>query len=122
MDDKVERPTARIGNGRGVSDASAETVGIILSFRHDEGTFGTGSCADRRHPARGGRDSCSNEGRSAPPRDGRVRNSRHPLDERDLWIANMQAVAGELFKFRRDKLQADRMGAIVGTPGLSHFA
>lgn len=34
----------------------------------------------------------------------------------------MQAVAGELFKFRRDKLQADRMGAIVGTPGLSHFA
>ena len=37
MDDQVERPTARIGNGRVLSDASVETVGITLNFLHDEG-------------------------------------------------------------------------------------
>jgi hypothetical protein len=40
-----------------------------------------------------------------------------------LGIADIQAIARELFKFGRDKIGADQMGAIVaGTPGLSQFA
>src|ERR1700743_3571198 len=40
-----------------------------------------------------------------------------------LGMGEIQNVAGELFKFGRDKIAADRMGAIIaGTPGLSQFA
>lgn len=40
-----------------------------------------------------------------------------------LGVADIQAVARELFKFGRDKIGTDRMNAIVaGTPGLSQFA
>jgi hypothetical protein len=40
-----------------------------------------------------------------------------------LAITDIQKIARELFSFGRDKIGADRMGAIIaGTPGLSHFA
>jgi hypothetical protein len=40
-----------------------------------------------------------------------------------LGIADIQAVAREIFRFGRDKIGAEQMHAIVaGTPGLSQFA
>jgi hypothetical protein len=40
-----------------------------------------------------------------------------------LGIGDIKAIARELFKFGRDKIGADQMGAIIsGTPGLSQFA
>jgi hypothetical protein len=40
-----------------------------------------------------------------------------------LAITDIQKIARELFAFGRDKIGADRMGAIIaGTPGLSQFA
>jgi hypothetical protein len=40
-----------------------------------------------------------------------------------LGTADIQAIARELFKFGRDKIGADQMGAILtGTPGLSQLA
>ena len=40
-----------------------------------------------------------------------------------LTITDIQTIARELFAFGRDKIGADRMGAIIArTPGLSHFA
>src|ERR1700760_4041861 len=40
-----------------------------------------------------------------------------------LGITDIQTIARELFAFGRDKIGADRMGAIIaGTPGLSQFA
>jgi hypothetical protein len=40
-----------------------------------------------------------------------------------LGIADIQAIARELFRFGRDKIGADQMSAIVaGTPGLSQLA
>jgi hypothetical protein len=38
-----------------------------------------------------------------------------------LAVSDIQTIARELFAFGRDKIGADRMGAIIaGTPGLSH--
>jgi hypothetical protein len=40
-----------------------------------------------------------------------------------LAVSDIQTIARELFAFGRDKIGADRMGAIIaGTPGLSHVA
>ena len=40
-----------------------------------------------------------------------------------LGVADIQSVARELFKFGRDKIGAEQMGAIVvGTPGLRQFS
>jgi hypothetical protein len=40
-----------------------------------------------------------------------------------LCMSQIQNVARELFRFGRDKIGADQMGAIIsGTPGLIHFA
>jgi hypothetical protein len=40
-----------------------------------------------------------------------------------LGINDIQGIARELFRFGRDKVGADQMGAILaGTPGLSQFA
>jgi hypothetical protein len=40
-----------------------------------------------------------------------------------LTVTDIQRITRELFAFGRDKIGADRMGAIiVGTPGLNHFA
>jgi hypothetical protein len=40
-----------------------------------------------------------------------------------LGIGDIQNVARELFRFGRDKIGEDQMGAIIaGTPGLSQFA
>jgi hypothetical protein len=40
-----------------------------------------------------------------------------------LGMSDIQKIARELFAFGRDKIGADRMGAIIaGTPGLGQFA
>ena len=40
-----------------------------------------------------------------------------------LGMGEIQSIARELFRFGRDKIGADQMGAIIaGTPGLSQFA
>jgi hypothetical protein len=40
-----------------------------------------------------------------------------------LGVNDIQSIARELFRFGRDKIGEDQMGAIIaGTPGLNQFA
>jgi hypothetical protein len=101
MNELVEQLTAKVGLDRGVAE---NTIGIILGFLRREGPADTVQALIDEIPGAQAAIDASGTGRV-------------------LGMDEIKSVARELFKFGRDKIGADQMGAIIaGTPGLSQFA
>lgn len=115
MNELIERLTAKVGLER---DVAGRTIGIILGFPRSKGPPGkvqalieTISGAEAAIESAGGR------GIIGRLMGGGVMALGAKLMTLGLGMAEIKAVACELFKFGRDKIDADGMGEIVaGTP------
>jgi len=122
MDELVERLAVKVGLEKAVA---GKTIGIILSFLRTEGPAdqvqalidtipGAEAAIETAGSTRGGIGRLMGGG---------VMALGAKLMGLGLGMAEIQSVARELFKFGRDKIGADQMGAIIsGTPGLRQFS
>jgi hypothetical protein len=120
MDELIARLAAKAG----IDDAVAEkTVGIVLSFLRSAGPSDKVQALIDQIPGAEAAIASSNDGGIARLMGGSLMVVGTKLMSLGLGINEIQSVAGELFKFGRDKIGADTMGEIIaGTPGLSQFA
>jgi hypothetical protein len=121
MDELIERLTVKVGLDKAVA---GKIVGIILGFLRNEGPAeqvqalidtipGAEAAIESAGAARG-------IGRLMG---GGVMALGAKLMGVGLGVAEIQSVARELFKFGRDKIGSDQMGAIIAeTPGLRQFS
>ncbi|WP_022720075.1 hypothetical protein [Rhodopseudomonas sp. B29] len=122
----MEELVARLADKVGLDPSVAEkTVGIVLEFLRNEGPAepvqqlietipGAEAAIQAAAGSRGG---------LARLMGGGVMAMGSRLMGLGLGIGEIQNVARELFRFGRDKIGADQMGAIIaGTPGLRQFA
>lgn len=115
----------RLATKAGIDGAVAEkTIGIILGFLRNEGPSDQVQVLIDNIPgAEAAIAASSNGGGFARLMGGGLMAVGSRLMGLGLGISDIQNVARELFRFGRDKIGADRMGAIIaGTPGLSQFA
>ena len=121
MNELVDELAAKAG----MDDAVAEkTLGIMLDYLRSEGPPETVQFLIDRMP--------DAEAAIAAARDGNglsrlmgsgLMAAGTRLMGLGLAMTDIQKIARELFAFGRDKIGAERMGAIIaGTPGLRHFA
>jgi hypothetical protein len=122
MDELIERLAVKVGLEKAVA---GKTVGMILGFLRSEGPAdqvqalidtipGAEAAIESAGSARGGIGRLMGGG---------VMALGAKLMGLGLGMAEIQSVARELFKFGRDKIGADQMGAIIsGTPGLRQFS
>ena len=109
----------------GVNGAVAEkTIGIMMDFLWNEGPSVQVQALIDKIPGGEAAIAASNTGDSLMQLMGDgVMAVGARLMGLGLGITDIQGIASELFKFGRDKIGADQMGAIlVGTPGLSQLA
>ena len=122
----MEELIARLAEKDGLDESvAAKTIGIVLDFLRNEGPAepvsqliatipGAEAAIDAAAGSRGG---------LARLMGGGVMALGARLMGLGLGMADIQPVARELFRFGRDKIGADQMGAIIaGTPGLRQFA
>ena len=116
---------ARLASKAGVDSAVAETtIGAVLGFLRQEGPFDNVQTLIDTIPGAEAAIEASDRSRGLH---GLMGNGLMALGSRlmnlGLGIYEIQNITGEFLKFCRDKIGADRMGAIfAGTPGLRHFA
>jgi len=125
MDELVEQPAAKAGNGDAVAE---ETFSIILGFLRSQGPTDEVQASIDQIPGAEAAIAASTSGTSfARLMDG---GSLAPgtrlvglgLGIAEIRIAEIQSIARQLFKFDHDKIGADEMGEIIaGTPGLGRF-
>ena len=121
MNELVDRLAAKAG----IDDAVAEkTVGIMLDYLRSEGPPETLQVLIDGIP---GAEATIAAARSGGGLSRLMGGGLMAVGTRlmglGLTITDIQTIARELFAFGRDKIGADRMGAIIErTPGLSHFA
>jgi hypothetical protein len=121
MDELIELLAAQAG----IDDAVAErTVGIVLGFLRNEGPSGKVQALIDTIPGAEAAIAASNNGGGLGKlMGGGLMALGTKLMGLGLGMGEIQNVARELFKFGRDKVGPDQMGAIIaGTPGLSQFA
>jgi hypothetical protein len=121
MDELIGRLAVKAG----IDDAVAEkTVGIILGFLRNEGPSDkVQALIDRIPGAEAAISASGNSGGLARLMGGGLMALGSRLMGLGLGMSQIQSIAGELFRFGRDKIGADQMGEIIaGTPGLSQFA
>jgi len=109
----------------GVDDAVAEkTVGIMLDYLRSEGPPDTVQALIDRIPGAEAAIAAARDGSGLSRlMGGGLMAAGTRLMGLGLAVSDIQTIARELFAFGRDKIGADRMGAIIaGTPGLSHVA
>jgi hypothetical protein len=110
----------------GVDNVVAEkTVGIMLGFLRNEGrpSDKVQSLIDRIPGAEAAIAASDSGGGLGRLMGGGLMALGTRLMALGLGIGEIQNIAGELFRFGRDKIGADQMGEIIaGTPGLSQFA
>src|ERR1700749_262657 len=109
----------------GIDDAVAEkTIGIMLDYLRSEGPPATAQALIDHIPgAEAAIAVAHNDSGLSRLMDGGLMAVGTRLTGLGLAITDIQKIARELFAFGRDKIGADRMGAIIaGTPGLSQFA
>jgi hypothetical protein len=109
----------------GIDDAVAEkTIGIMLDFLRNEGPPEAVQALIDRIPGAEAAIAASRNGSGLSRlMGGGLMAVGTRLMGLGLGITDIQKIARELFVFGRDKIGADRMGAIIaGTPGLSQFA
>jgi hypothetical protein len=121
MNELVEQLTARVGLDRAVAE---KTIAIILGFLRKEGPADTvQALIDKIPGAQAAIDASGTGGMLSGLLGGGLMALGTKLMGLGLGMGEIKSVARELFKFGRDKIGADRMGAIIaGTPGLSQFA
>ena len=121
MNELVDELAARAG----MDDAiSAKTIGIMLDYLRSEGPAETVQLLIDRMP---GAEAAIAVARSSNGLSRLMGSGLMAAGTRlmglGLAVTDIQKIARELLAFGRDKIGADRMGAIIaGTPGLSHFA
>jgi hypothetical protein len=121
MDELIGRLAVKAG----IDDAvAAKTVGLMLGFLRSEGpTDKVQSLIDGIPGAEAVIAAADNGGGLGRLMGGGMMALGTRLMGLGLGIGQIQSVAGELFRFGRDKIGADQMGEIIaGTPGLSQFA
>ena len=121
MDELIGRLAARAG----IDSAVAETtIGIILGFLRNEGPSDKVQALIDQIPGAEAAIAASDGGGSLGNlMGGGLMALGTKLMGLGLGMGQIQNIAGELFKFGRDKIGADRMGEIIaGTPGLRQFA
>jgi hypothetical protein len=121
MNELVDELAAKAG----IDDAVAEkTVGIMLDFLRSEGPPDTVQALIDHIPGAEVAIAAARDGSGLSRlMGGGLMAAGTRLMALGLAVTDIQKIARELFAFGRDKIGADRMGAIIaGTPGLSHFA
>jgi hypothetical protein len=121
MDELVEQLAAKAGIDKAVAE---KTIGIILGFLRKEGPSDQVQALIDKIPGAESAVEASGKGAGLG---GLMGGGLMALGSRlmglGLGIAEIQNVAGELFRFGRDRIGADQMGEIIaGTPGLKQFA
>lgn len=109
----------------GIENVVAEkTIGIILGFLRREGPRDKVQVLIDKIPGAEAAISASeNGGGLSKLMGGGLMAVGTRLMELGLGINDIQNIARELFRFGRDKIGEDQMGAIIaGTPGLNQFA
>ena len=109
----------------GIEDAVAEkTIGIILGFLRREGPHDkVQALIDKIPGAEAAISESENSGGLSKLMGGGLMAVGTRLMGLGLGVSDIQNVARELFRFGRDKIGEDQMGAIIaGTPGLNQFA
>ena len=121
----MDELTRWLASKAGIEDAVAEkTIGIILGFLRNKGPFDKVQALIDKIPGAEAAISASESGSGL----GRLMGGGMMavgtrLMGLGLGISDIQNIARELFRFGRDKIGEDQMGAIIaGTPGLSQFA
>jgi hypothetical protein len=115
----------RLASKAGIDSAVAEkTVGIILNFLRSEGPSDkVQALIDQIAGAEAVIAASSNNSTISRLMGGGLMAVGTRLMGLGLGMTEIQDIARELFRFGRDKIGADQMGAIIaGTPGLSQFA
>jgi hypothetical protein len=115
----------RLASKAGIDSAVAEkTVGIILNFLRSEGpTDKVQALIDQIPGAEAAIAASNKNGAISRLMGGGLMAVGTRLMGLGLGMSEIQNIARELFRFGRDKIGADQMGAIIaGTPGLSQFA
>ena len=121
MDELIGQLAAKAG----IDDAVAEkTIGIVLGFLRNEGPSDkVQALIDKSPGAEAAISASGNGGGFAGLMGGGLMALGTKLMGLGLGMGEIQNVARELFRFGRDKIGEDQMGAIIaGTPGLSQFA
>src|ERR1700735_4604705 len=109
----------------GIEDAVAEkTIGIILGFLRREGPHDkVQALIDKIPGAEAAISPSENSVDMSKLMGGGLMAVGTRLMGLGLGVNDIQNVARELFRFGRDKIGEDQMGAIIaGTPGLNQFA
>jgi hypothetical protein len=115
----------RLAFKAGIDNAVAEKpIGIVLDFlRNEAPSDKVQTLIDQIPGAEAAIAASSSEGSFSRPTGGGLMAVGTGLMALGLKMSEIQGVARELFRFRRDKIGADQMGEIIsGTPGLSQFA
>ena len=120
MDELVEQPAAKAGNGDAVAE---ETFSIILGFLRSQGPTDEVQVSIDQIPGAEAAIAASTSGTSLArlmDRGSMALGTR--LVGLGLGISEIQSIARQLFKFDHDKIGADQMGEIIaGTPGLGRL-
>ena len=121
MDELIGRLAVKAGIDSAVAE---KTIGVILIFLRTEGPSDKVQALIDQIPGAGAVIAVSaNSGGLAGLMGGGLMAVGTRLMGLGLGMSEIQSIARELFRFGRDKIGADQMGAIIaGTPGLSQFA
>ena len=109
----------------GIENAVAEkTIGIILGFLRSEGPSDkVQALIDKIPGAEAAISASENSAGLSKLMGGGLMAVGTRLMSLGLGVNDIQNIARELFRFGRDKIGEDQMGAIIaGTPGLNQFA
>ena len=121
----MDELTGWLASKAGIEDAVAEkTIGIILGFLRHEGPHDkVQALIDKIPGAEAAISASENSGGLSKLMGGGLMAVGTRLMGLGLGVNDIQNVARELFRFGRDKIGEDQMGAIIaGTPGLNQFA
>ena len=121
----MDELTAWLASKAGIERAMAEkTIGIILGYLRSEGPSDkVQALIDKIPGAEAAISASENSGGLTRLMGGGLMAVGTRLMSLGLGIGDIQNIARELFRFGRDKVGEDQMGAIIAeTPGLSQFA
>jgi hypothetical protein len=121
----MDELTGWLASKAGIENAVAEkTIGIILGFLRREGPHDkVQALIDKIPGAEAAISASENSGGLSKLMGGGLMAVGTRLMGLGLGVNDIQNVARELFRFGRDKIGEDQMGAIIaGTPGLNQFA
>jgi hypothetical protein len=121
----MDELTAWLASKAGIDDSVAEkSIGIVLGYLRNEGPADkVQALIDKIPGAEAAISASENSGGLSRLMGGGLMAVGSRLMGLGLGIGDIQNIARELFRFGRDKIGEDQMGAIIaGTPGLSQFA